>query len=71
MQFEGSSDVMLCDQQRYLVCVERELIQPREEEFSLGAEIDTGAIFALLLHCVHVGMQYLEAFKSVSWLQAT
>ena len=71
MQFEGSSDVMLCDQQRYLVCVERELIQPREEEFSLGAEIDTGAILALLLHCVHVGMQYLEAFKSVSWLQAT
>ena len=71
MQFEGSSDVMLCDQQRYLVCVERELIQPREEEFSLGAEIDTGAILTLLLHCVHVGMQYLEAFKSVSWLQAT
>ena len=71
MQFEGSSDVMLCDQQRYLVCVERELIQPREEEFSLGAEIDTGAILALLLHCVHVGMQYLEAIKSVSWLQAT
>ena len=71
MQFEGSSDVMLCDQQRYLVCVERELIQPREEEFSLGAEIDTGVILALLLHCVHVGMQYLEAIKSVSWLQAT
>ena len=71
MQFEGSSDVMLCDQQRYLVCIERELIQPREEEVSLAAKIDTGAILALLLHCVHVDMQYLEAIKSVSWLQAT
>ena len=37
--------------QRYLlqVCVENELIQRREEEFSLGAEVDTGAILALLL----------------------
>ena len=59
MLFEGSSDVMLCDQQRYLVCVERELIQPREEEVSLGAEIDTGTILTLLLH--GVGVQYLEA----------
>ena len=34
MLFEGSSDVMLCDQQRYLLYVEKELIQPREEEVS-------------------------------------
>ena len=52
MQFEGSSDVMLCDQQRYLVCVERELIQPREEEVSLGAQIRTRTILTLL-HCLY------------------
>ena len=34
MLFEGSSDVMLCEQQRYLLYVEKELIQPREEEVS-------------------------------------
>ena len=34
MLFESSSDVMLCDQQRYLLYVEKELIQPREEEVS-------------------------------------
>ena len=65
MLFESSSDVMLCDQQRYLLYVEKELIQPREEEVS-------EAMLTLLLHCV--GMQYLEAIrclKSVSWLQAT
>ena len=59
MLFEGSSDVMLCDQQRYLVFVERELIQPREEEVSLGAQIHAGAMLTLLLH--GVGVQYLEA----------
>ena len=71
MLFEGSSDVMLCDQQRYLVCVERKLIQPREEEVSLEAQIHTGAMLTLLLH--GVGVQYLGAIrclKSVNWLQA-
>ena len=59
MLFECSSDVMLCDQQRYLVYVERELIQPREEEVSLGAQIHAGVMLTLLLH--GVGVQYLEA----------
>ncbi len=34
MLFEDSSDIMLCDHQRRLLCVEKELIQPREEAVS-------------------------------------
>ena len=52
MQFEGSSDVMLCDHQRRLLCVEKELIQPREEAVSLGAEMHTGTMLTLK-HCLY------------------
>ena len=52
MQFEGSSDVMLCDHQRRLLCVEEELIQPREEAVSLGAEMHIEAMLTLW-HCLY------------------
>ena len=52
MQFEGSSDMMFCDHQRRLLCVEKELIQPREEAVSFGVEIHIEAMLTLK-HCLY------------------
>ena len=43
---------MLCDHQRRLLCVEKELIQPREEAVSLGAEMHIEAMLTLK-HCLY------------------
>ena len=39
MQFEGNKDVSKCDHQRRLLCVEKELIQPREEAVSIKTKL--------------------------------
>ena len=34
MMFEGSKDVSKCDHQRRMLCIDKELIMPREEAVS-------------------------------------
>ena len=40
MMFEGSKDVARCDHQRRMLCIERELIAPREEAVNNDHTLD-------------------------------
>jgi mRNA-capping enzyme len=37
MQFDGNNEVSKCDHPRRMLCIEKELIQPREEGAKVGA----------------------------------